>query len=179
MVAPAQAQDLSLVQPITRILPGDEDVPNNPVLPIVFIKTGVLPGQGADAIIALYVSNRWGGAWQFTVFDYHHYHPNAHEVLVVASGEADIQLGGPSGQIFNVTDGDVIVLPAGTGHCRLRSTPDFQVCGAYPPGQEKYETIRVGSRPASQDQDRIASVALPLSCPVFGDANLLLTAWSV
>ena len=179
MVAPATPQDLSLVKPVTRIYPPDDDVPNNPMLPIVFIKSGVLPGQGGSAIRALFTRNRWGGSWQFTVFDYHHYHPNAHEVLVVASGHAQIQIGGPAGDVFNVSDGDAIVLPAGTGHCRLGASPDFSVCGAYPPGQENYETIRVEPQPSARSKDQIANVALPLSCPVFGDANLLLTAWSV
>jgi uncharacterized protein YjlB len=36
------------------------------------------------------------------------------------------------GQEIDVRAGDVIVLPAGTGHCSLQSSRDYRYIGVYP-----------------------------------------------
>ncbi|MEO0915610.1 MAG: cupin domain-containing protein, partial [Pseudomonadota bacterium] len=107
----------------------DGVVPNNPVLPVVVIAgTGIT--QTADACDRFRV-NGWGGTWEYTVFDYTHYHPSSHEALICVAGWAEIQLGGDRGRAFRLTPGDCVVLPAGTGHRRLASDPGFLVVGAY------------------------------------------------
>ena len=40
--------------------------------------------------------------------------------------------------------GDVIVLPAGTGHCNLRSTNDYRYIGVYPEVRLFCEKPRMG-----------------------------------
>lgn len=161
---------------LIRLAPGAE-VPNNRSLPVVLVRRAVAPGTPADRICALMRDNGWRGTWVWSVFDFHHYHPDAHEALCVASGSADLMLGGAAGHKLRVAAGDLVVLPAGTGHCRLSSSPDFAICGAYPPGQEQYATTRANPR-ASQDEAEISAVPLPETDPVFGPGGPLIAAWS-
>lgn len=81
-----------------------------------------------------FAANGWSGSWRNGVFDWHHYHTNAHEVLGCYRGRALLQLGGPDGVQQWIVAGDVVIIPAGCAHKRLESDPDFAVVGAYPDG---------------------------------------------
>jgi uncharacterized protein YjlB len=87
----------------------------------------------------------------------------------VVSGRATLELGGPQGRAFDVSAGDVVVLPAGTGHRRASSDPAFRVVGAYPAGQEDYDLLR-GDDPAELEaaRERIAALGAPPDDPVGG-----------
>ena len=104
------------------------------------------------------------------VFGFHHFHSTSHEVLAVVAGVARLELGGPQGRSFDVTAGDVLVLPAGTGHRRASADSAFTVVGAYPAGQEDYDILR-GDDPAEVGaaRERIARLAPPDLDPVGGD----------
>ncbi len=107
------------------------------------------------------------GAWRDGIFSFHHFHSTAHEVLGVVSGSARAMLGGPCGREFELRAGDVVVLPAGTGHCNLGSSSDFVVVGAYQDGMSW--DIRRGD-PAEHDEvlSNIRAVPLPDRDPVGG-----------
>jgi len=73
--------------------------------------------------------------------------------------------------------GDVLVLPAGTGHMRLQSTADFKVVGAYPEGMEyNLRTGKQTDRPHVFDE--IAQVPIPTTDPVYGDKGPLTEWWN-
>jgi uncharacterized protein YjlB len=143
--------------------PGDT-IPNHPRF-AVLVYRGALSG-GPDDARALFAEHRWGGSWVDGVFDFHHFHSTSHEALAVVAGAATIELGGPQGRAFEVSAGDVLVLPAGTGHRRATARDGFTVVGAYPAGQEDYDLLREADDAA---RARIEALPAPPEDPVGGE----------
>jgi uncharacterized protein YjlB len=155
----------------------DGSIPNHPTLPLI-VYPGALPQEQSSAshLEELFERNQWSGAWIDGVFSYHHYHSTAHEVLGVASGSATIQFGGKQGEPIQVQAGDVVVIPAGVGHCKQEASSDFRVVGAYPAGQDwDLCTGKPEERP--QVLHNIQQVPLPQADPVYGLQGPLLEAW--
>lgn len=148
--------------------PG-ETMPNSR-LPVLIYR-GALPGGD---FAELFEANGWTGVWRDGVYDYDHYHSNAHEVLGVASGHARLRLGGDSGEEVEVSAGDALVLPAGTGHRRISPNDGLLVVGAYPPGQERYDICR--ARDPAADL-RIGKTRLPDTDPIRGADGPLTKLW--
>jgi uncharacterized protein YjlB len=96
----------------------------------------------------------------------------------VVSGEARIAFGGPEGTTVEVEAGDVVVIPAGVGHCNAGSRSDAAVVGAYPRGQESYDlrTGEEGERP--KVLDNIRNVPFPEADPMLGRGGPLISHWS-
>ncbi|MGI2327491.1 hypothetical protein [Planococcus sp. YIM B11945] len=153
----------------------DRTIPNNPTLPVIFYEGAF--AENPEDIESVFNRNNWTNSWTNGVFDYHHYHSNTHEVLGVKSGSATIQLGGESGKMFEVTIGDVVVLPAGTGHKKIKATSDFQVVGAYPDGlKPNLKTGGSDERPVVLEE--ILDAPLPEKDPVYGEEGPVLDNWS-
>jgi uncharacterized protein YjlB len=113
----------------------DGETPNNPTLPLIHYRSPVELDEAYDpaAIFEeLFAANGWTGAWRDGVYDFLHFHTRTHEVLGIARGHAGIQFGGKRGRVIAVRAGDVIVVPAGTGHRRKSASRDLLVVGAYP-----------------------------------------------
>ncbi len=151
--------------------PGDA-IPNHPRFPVLLYRGVGDAAAGAEACRALFARQGWGGSWVDGVFDFHHFHSTSHEVRGVVAGTATIVLGGPQGEAFDVAAGDVVVLPAGTGHRRRAAAGGFTVVGAYPAGQESYDLLREADDAA---RARIESVPLPGADPTGGDG---VARWS-
>ena len=149
--------------------PSGDRIPNNPAFPVLLYRGVEAAAAGSGAIRALFAEHGWGGSWVDGVFVFHHFHSTSHEVLGVISGSATLELGGHQGRAFDVSAGDVVVLPAGTGHRRATSDPAFRVVGAYPAGQEDYDLLH-GDDPAEVEaaRERIAALGPPPEDPVGG-----------
>ena len=153
--------------------PGDR-IPNHPRFPVLVYRGVEAAAAGAGSARALFAEHDWGGSWVDGVFPFHHFHSTSHEVLAVVAGRATLELGGPQGEAFEVAAGDVLVLPAGTGHRRATARDGFTVVGAYPRGQEDYDLLR-GDDPAevAAARERIAALPAPPDDPVGGDGVAL------
>jgi uncharacterized protein YjlB len=149
-------------------------IPNNPILPVLFYPS-ILKDK-ADQAESIFNQNNWLNSWTNGVFSYHHYHSNAHEVLGVLRGIAIIQLGGENGEQIEVAEGDVIILPAGTGHRKVSASSDFKIAGAYPDGMDyNLRTGEEGERP--QVLQEINNVPIPITDPVYGAQGPLTEHW--
>jgi uncharacterized protein YjlB len=81
--------------PLAIRFTDDGEIPNNPDLPVlVYAQAIALHGDPAVAIEHVFASNGWPPQWRNGIYDYHHYHSNAHEVLGVARGHVKVRLGG-------------------------------------------------------------------------------------
>jgi uncharacterized protein YjlB len=151
----------------------------NSRLPVILYREAVAREKaGPEALEDLFAKNGWPPQWRSQVYTYDHYHSVAHEVLGIAQGHATMQLGGPEGREFRVEPGDVIVLPAGTAHRRITSSPDFLVVGGYPPGQENWDLNRGLPEERPKVDDNIARVERPRTDPVEGENGSLLDLWA-
>ncbi len=152
------------------VLPAGEaalgEIPNNPALPVV-LHRGALPAGQPAAAEALFARHGWPPAWRNGIYDYPHYHPNAPEALAIASGHVRVRLGGESGVTVDLASGDVVVLPAGTGHQNLGASADLLVVGAYPPGAEPEEFTGLPGEKA-RALGAIATTPAPPCDPVTG-----------
>jgi len=170
-------QDFVNVPPITAVhTVGDATIPNSR-LPVLIFHAAIDPRfVNAEAFEQLFESNGWPPAWRWGIYSFHHYHSTAHEALGVARGSARVQIGGPDGRAFDISAGDALVIPAGVGHKCLNSSEDFEVVGAYPPGQD-WDLMKgePGERPRADRN--IASVPMPQTDPVNGVSGLLTDLW--
>jgi uncharacterized protein YjlB len=164
----------------THLFTADGFVPNNARLPLILYRQ-VIPvdagnGDPETAFEALFASHGWTGAWVNGIYDYHHYHSTAHEVLGIARGRAKVQFGGPQGVAVEMTAGDAIAIPAGVGHCLL-SGEDLVVIGAYPDGQE-WDLCRATEAHCAKALENIPWVPLPRLDPVLGAAGPVTICWA-
>ncbi|CAH1656669.1 conserved hypothetical protein [Hyphomicrobiales bacterium] len=156
---------------------GDGKIPNSSLPLLLYGKaTGLDADDPAGTLEDLFTGNGWTDSWRNGIFPYHHYHSLTHEVLGIARGHGRVRFGGESGQDFDVTAGDVVVIPAGVGHISLEASKDFLVVGAYPPGCG-YDLIKADPTAYEAARARIDKVPKPETDPVMGTKGGLLDAW--
>lgn len=166
----------SAPQPEQLRFASDGRTPNSPHPVLVYRQLPLNDADLASAFERLFASHLWPAQWRGSVYDYHHYHSTAHEVLGVSSGWARLMLGGEQGQEVELRAGDALVLPAGTGHCGVQASADFQVVAGYPPDQ-RYDLLRPDEREHDAARERIARVGVPISDPLTGTQGALVSLW--
>ncbi|WP_428483239.1 cupin domain-containing protein [Rhodopila sp.] len=163
-----------MTDPLTFSFADDGAIPNSALNLLVY--RDAVPADPA-AIERLFAANRWPPAWRDGVHPFHHFHSNAHEALGVARGEASVLFGGPGGQVLTVRAGDVVVVPAGVGHCNQGQSDDLLIVGAYPDNAPRPD-LRRGRTAEHGDVVRaIAEVPLPAGDPVAGSDGPLPRLW--
>jgi uncharacterized protein YjlB len=158
----------------------DGQTPNNPVLPMIHYRGAVkLERKWDPAAIfeVLFARYQWADSWRNGVYDFLHFHTKSHEVLGIARGTARVRFGGAHGRNISLKAGDVVVLPAGTGHCRVTASDDLLVVGAYPEGSG-YDEPRPEDIDPKTAHANIAKVPVPPRDPVYGAEGPLRHVWN-
>jgi uncharacterized protein YjlB len=170
---------MSAADPITYKFADDGRIPNNPDLPLVLYRSGIdLAGSpDPEALIEkAFGASGWGNMWRNGIYPYVHYHSMIHEAMGIARGRARVRFGGENGEEIEITPGDVVILPAGTGHQCLEQSPTLVVIGAYPPSG-KYNLCRSTKHDHAKAVLTIPKVPLPATDPVFGTDGPLVKLW--
>lgn len=165
-------------KPLARRFKDDGIVPNHPRWPIIVYRNAISFDRRLDPaalIDRLFDMNGWGRSWRDTIYDFVHYHSQTHEVLGVARGNGVVEFGGVKGRRLSLRAGDVVILPAGTGHRLIESSKNFQVVGAYPSTGTYDECTDSRDRPEAVK--RIARVRKPGTDPLYGTRRGVAIVW--
>jgi uncharacterized protein YjlB len=167
------------VKPSTLMFADDGSIPNNPRLALLVYRSAVDTKGVIDPerlLTQTFSQNHWVDLWQNGIYPYVHYHSTTHEVMGIARGRAKVRFGGERGEEVDLMASDVVILPAGTGHQRVWSSPDLLVVGAYPPNA-RYDLCRGSKAEHAKAVLAIPQVPLPETDPVFGRTGPLIELW--
>ena len=171
---------ISLNPHITEIhCPQNGFFPNNEFPVLLYHEALTLPRSKEKAtqyIVKLLADHGWKNAWVNGIYDFHHFHSNTHECLVMLSGNARVILGGPNGKPADLQKGDLLVIPAGVGHRAVSCSSDFSCVGAYPVSKD-YDICRGAEEEFDKAKKRIEAVGLPRQDPLLGKEGLLHSLW--
>jgi uncharacterized protein YjlB len=166
-------------EPLLYRFEDDGQTPNNALLPMIVYRgvLGTPPGSDPAAPFEeMFGAHGWRHSWRNGIHGFLHFHARTHEVLGIARGEALVQFGGDGGRNLTVEAGDVVVLPAGTGHRRLSGSADLLVVGAYP-ASGSIDQVQPGELGHGEALARIAQVPRPEQDPVYGRDGPLTRLW--
>ena len=158
----------------------DGETPNNSRLAMILYRSPVrLPHRFDPAAVfeELFAANGWQDSWRDGMYDFLHFHTHTHEVLGVARGSVRAEFGGARGRKLDLKAGDVVILPAGTGHRRLKASKDLLIVGAYPANGGKYDEPKPAEVSHKQAVASIARVRVPRADPVYGKNGALRHYW--
>lgn len=174
--ATGPVQQINIVR---HLIAEDENFPNNGLLPLlVYRKAFRFPNDEdrGKTVSEVFESNGWVNSWQDGIFDFHHYHSTAHEVLGIVSGSGRVQFGGPNGLSLLLEEGDVVIIPAGVAHKNISEDSDIVCVGAYPEGQS-YDLMRGKPEELDKAMTALKNLPLPEADPLYGVNGPLMKNW--
>ena len=115
--------------------------------------------------------------WRNGIFPYAHYHSMIHEAMGLARGRATVRFGGENGEEIEIAPGDVVILPAGTGHQCHHAYAATSSSSAPIRQSGKYNLCRATKAEHAKALAAIRKVPLPATDPAFGPKGPLLTLW--
>jgi uncharacterized protein YjlB len=176
----AALQDAIRTRKPRKLRFGEDDlIPNHPRWPALIYRRAVHRARGYDpaAIFEdLFARNGWRDSWRGGVYTFLHYHSRIHEVLGIARGSVRIRLGGPHGRVLVLKAGDVVILPAGTGHQCLGASNTMLAVGAYP-AAGVYDECRARKDDHRRALRSIPKVPRPRRHPIYGRSVSFATLW--
>ncbi|KTC87685.1 cupin domain-containing protein [Legionella drozanskii] len=162
---------------IQEMISPEAYFPGNPNYPLLIYKQVFSAGNETPKEIQTRLErNNWDQSWIDSIYDFHHYHSSTHEVLVIISGDGQVQFGGEQGSTHTISAGDVVIIPAGVAHKSLNLSDNFRCIGAYP------FNISVDMKLGRVEEylkaiETVKQIGLPKKDPVFGEKGLLFDYW--
>jgi len=153
----------------------DGTIPNSH-LPVILYSEVTDDEVNPDWFEKKFKQNNWINNWRDIILSYDHFHSNTHEVLAVAYGNVTLKIGGSKGKVIELSTGNVIILPAGVGHCSISTQTNYQVVGGYPNGSS-WDLLTGTADERQQALENIGKVPIPATDPIFGSTGILLELW--
>ena len=156
---------------------GNGRVPNSRLPLLIYRKVIQWEVLEMEAIMR---QNHWLPDWRAHegMWPRHHFHCEAHEIICVTRGAHVVKLGGHDGVYGKLTKGDVVVIPAGVGHCGIQISDDLDLTGGFAEGQSVVD-FRMGYPEDYPDLlVRAAQIPVPSHDPFFGAAGPLARIWA-
>ena len=79
-----------------------------------------------------------------------------------------MQLGGDTGPIVNIGNGDLVLVPPGLAHRQLNASGGFTLLGSYPTERFDGSIDTLTGPPTDTERENIAKCYLPVKDPIFG-----------
>ena len=154
----------------------DDGLIPNSSLPVLVYRQVCTVEDKSDWFESTFIKNGWTNNWRDIILPYDHFHSTTHEVLGMGKGSVTLQVGGRLGKRLLLNAGDVVILPAGVGHCALTTSHDYEVVGGYPEGRA-WDLLKGDEEGRDRVLDRIRSVPIPFTDPVNGEYGSLTSYW--
>lgn len=165
--------------PLKYFFNDDGIFPNN-LLPVTIYRK-VLDIPMSDYLLYLYFKlifneHGWSNHRRSGIYNFHHYHSNAHKVIGVCKGKATLLFGGSNGHCVNISKGDVVVIPAGVALKNMGKENCIDcIMGFFEGKVYDINYGKIGERPVTDMN--IASLSIPDTDPLFGKAAGIASLW--